>query len=361
MGWAVLRSALDLLLRCDYSAPVLSFYGGEPTLELPLIRRAVTYLEANKSPGMMIDLRTSTNGTLLDGDTVQFLADHLVETQISFDGIEAAQELRAPGTFPRLDRYLGELRTHHPEFFRDRCSASVTMSSRNLPYLADSFAYLLGSGVGRITVTAVVTHDQGWRFTMIDQLVEQIAAVYRMSAEHLEHSGQVPFVPFRPEQADPSLVTQREPGAMCRVVGNERMAVDVDGNVTGCVMFAESYQTIPDGIFQEDITPMRMGKIRDQGFAERYRTYPVAARMARMFNNKQEKYSSYRKCRGCKFLHACTVCPVSIGHIPDNTDPNRVPDIQCAINLVLLAAREHFLRHTYANRQTVAETAGLRS
>ena len=41
MDWAVLRSALDVLLRSGHPAPVLSFYGGEPLLEFPTIRRAV--------------------------------------------------------------------------------------------------------------------------------------------------------------------------------------------------------------------------------------------------------------------------------------------------------------------------------
>jgi hypothetical protein len=38
------------------------------------------------------------------------------------------------------------------------------------------------------------------------------------------------------------------------------------------------------------------------------------------------------------------VCPTSIGHIPGNTDPDRVPDNLCAYNLVSLAYKDRFPR-----------------
>ena len=44
----------------------------------------------------------------------------------------------------------------------------------------------------------------------------------------------------------------------------------------------------------------------------------------------------------CRYLGTCGVCPVSIGHQPGNTDPHRIPDFQCAYNLVSLKYRERF-------------------
>jgi len=72
MSWAVLRSALDLLLRSDHPKPELTFYGGEPLLELPLMVRAVEYLEAEG--GGSVAVSVFTNGTLLDRGTRRFLA-----------------------------------------------------------------------------------------------------------------------------------------------------------------------------------------------------------------------------------------------------------------------------------------------
>jgi radical SAM protein with 4Fe4S-binding SPASM domain len=133
---------------------------------------------------------------------------------------------------------------------------------------------------------------------------------------------------------------------MCAAAGTAGLAVDVDGQVYGCVLFAESYQTIPDGMLRRCLEPMRLGDIRAQGLGTRLEAYPAAAAAAGIFTQKQDKRSSYRSCEGCRFLHACSVCPVSIGHIPGNSDPHRVPDLQCAFNLAVLTARERFLEAT---------------
>jgi hypothetical protein len=117
-------------------------------------------------------------------------------------------------------------------------------------------------------------------------------------------------------------------------------------------MFAESYQTIPNGMLRQCLEPMRLGDIRAPTFGKRLEAYPAAAAAAKIFTDKEEKHSSYRTCRGCRFVNQCSVCPVSIGHIPGNTDPNRIPDLQCAFNLAVLTAREKFLEATQASCST---------
>ena len=94
------------MLRSQNSELSLSFYGGEPLLALPLIKRAIRHVESAKQPKQETDFNITTNGLLLDRDTVRFLARHGVDTTISCDGIESAQELRSPCTFCRLDRVL---------------------------------------------------------------------------------------------------------------------------------------------------------------------------------------------------------------------------------------------------------------
>ena len=352
MSWRVLRSALDLLLRSEHPNPELIFYGGEPLLELPLMMRAVEYLEVEQETGGRVAVSVFTNGTLLDRGTMRLLARHGVATQISFDGVEAAQQLRAPGTFGRIDRALSRLRDEHPDFLRDHCSVAITLSSRNLEHLAESFGYLVDRGVGEVVVSALVTHDFGWRPETIEELAAQIEEILSVSIEHFRRTGEVPFAPFR--SGEPGDPPADGPPTMCSAAGTTSPAVDVDGQVFGCVMFAESYQTIPDGMLRQCLEPMRLGNIRAPGFGKRLEAYPAAAEAAKIFTKKEEKRSSYRTCRGCRFVHQCSVCPVSIGHIPGNTDPNRVPDLQCAFNLAVLAARDLFLQKSQSDDSAVA-------
>jgi sulfatase maturation enzyme AslB (radical SAM superfamily) len=350
MGWPVLRSALDLVMDSDHPNPRLTFTGGEPLLELPMLMRAVEHLETTSAVGRRVGVTVLTNGTLLDRGTRRFLARHGIDIQISCDGVEASQELRASGTFVRLDRALSRLGDDHLGFLHDRCRVSITLSSSNLGHLAESFAYLVERGVGLVAVSPLVTHDPGWHADAIDELTAQVANILDLSIEHHRRAGEVPFAPFKP--AEPREPPAGDPSAMCGAAGTDGLAVDVDGQVYGCVMLAESYQTFPDGLLRHCLPPMRLGDLRAPGIGTRLEGYPAAARAAGIFTGKQEKYSSYRSCEGCRYLHACSVCPVSIGHIPGNTDPRRVPDLQCAYNLVVLTARERFLEATESPRAT---------
>jgi sulfatase maturation enzyme AslB (radical SAM superfamily) len=350
MEWDTLRAALDLLMQSEQQEVSLTFYGGEPLLELPHIKKGVRYIEAKKPPGKDCKIHIITNGLLLNRTTVSFLARHEIGTQISFDGIEPAQELRAPGTFERLDSLLVRLRETEERFFNDLCSVAITVSSRNVGYLSDSFAYFLDRGLHTIAISPLVTHDQGWRPDLIGVLVEQIAAILLMSRYHRRRTGVTAFVPFQ-------ATTRDEPAAsggpaMCSAANPDELALGVDGRVHRCVMLIDSYQNIPAGPLTCGPEQLRLGDLGHPDLDRRLEAFPAAVKAAGIFTNKQDKHSSYRQCNGCRYLHQCSICPVSICHIPGNVDPKRVPDLPCALNLVVLAAREVFLGELWPEGRT---------
>lgn len=349
MAWPVLSAVLDLLLASDHPQPRLTLHGGEPLLEVGLMRRATEYLGQRQGPDRRVELYTSTNGTLFDGDAIDFVVDNDVDTQISCDGVVAAQERRASGTFATIDGALRGLRARRPEFLRDRCSVSITLGSHNVDHLAESFDYFLETGVGEVAVSPLITHDAGWRPDDITVLADQVLAILASSLEIHRRTGEVPFSPFRLEP-DPDPGQERAPGAMCRVACTDRLAVDVDGRLFGCVMLAESYQRLPCGSLGERLHSMRLGDLRAPELGSQLEHFPDAVRSVEIFDRKQDKRSSYGRCGDCRFVEVCSVCPVSILHIPGNTDPNRVPDLPCAVNLVLLTCLEGFLSATQAGQ-----------
>ena len=350
MEWETLRAALDLLLRSEKPERSLSFYGGEPLLALPLIKRAIRYIASARPADREIGFTITTNGLLLDRATVRFLARHGVDTTISCDGVESAQELRSPGSFRRLDRVLRDLGKNEPEYLRDRCQVAMTLNSQNVEYLAESFAYLLDRGVQKVALSALVTHDPGWHSGLIEVLADQMAAVLTISLERLERSGEIPFLPFRPAERNGRPITDSPP--VCGAADPKSLTIDADGQVYRCVMLAESYQERPGAPSGRNLDAIRLGDLFAPDLGRRVEAFSKQAHAAEIFDNKAEKYSSYRRCRGCRYLHQCTVCPVASCHIPDNTDPNLVPDIQCALNLVVLACRERFLKDRSHERPT---------
>ena len=75
----------------------LTFFGGEPFLNLPLMRTVAAYCrEKERDTGKKIALSVVTNGTLLTEEAVAFAREHQVSVQISIDGPPAVQNKNRP-------------------------------------------------------------------------------------------------------------------------------------------------------------------------------------------------------------------------------------------------------------------------
>jgi sulfatase maturation enzyme AslB (radical SAM superfamily) len=240
------------------------------------------------------------------------------------------------------------LRTAHPLWFEDNVQTSTTVTPRTFQHLADSVDYFLGMDVRTIYFSPQVTDTSAWKVEMIDELRGQFARIFEASLHHWEETGLVPV----------SDLCRGEPGenihaprgrAMCGAPTGAAVAVDVDGRAYGCVMFAESYQKFSSQFLKDQVAPLGLGDLASPGFSNQLKMYPSAAKASGIFHRKQDKRSSYRACGDCEFLQDCSVCPVSIGNIPGNEDPNRVPDFLCAWNLVLNECRSRFPAQTTSN------------
>ena len=138
-------------------------------------------------------------------------------------------------------------------------------------------------------------------------------------------------------------------GTLCRAADGSNLSVDVDGRVFGCAVLARSVQEFHKPLLLALSAAMLVGDLHSPDFAGDYRRFVETAGSLAAFNGKNDKYSKHGRCRDCAHVADCTICPASTGHIPANTDPNRVSDFACAFNKVALsyAARfreEHDLR-----------------
>lgn len=209
-----------------------------------------------------------------------------------------------------------------------------------VPYLAGSIRYLTKKGIRRIAVSPCFTPSPGWTEKGIEELEAQFSRIYDDSLRYFRRTGQIPFQLFR-KGSDGN---GRPAGSrrMCSVMDGKILAVDVDGQVYGCVMFAESYQKFPSEFLRTRLAPLRMGNVKDPCFWNRYAAFLKAGRSEEIFSQKERKYSSCGKCGECRYLSLCSVCPVSIGYDPANADPRRVPDFVCSFNLAALKYLDRF-------------------
>jgi sulfatase maturation enzyme AslB (radical SAM superfamily) len=340
MDWNTLRVSLDLVLQSDSKKIKLLFLGGEPLLEWQNIVRAVDYSSRRVPPGKNIQFDIGTNGLRITDIVAAYLDEHQFDVQLSFDGIEAAQNYRGKGSFAVLDRLLDRLREQTPDLFRKRLKVSTVQIPATLPWFAESIRYLTKKGVRAIGAAASLTPCAGFKTDGVDELDRQFKTIYYDSLRHLDETGDVPFLPFR--KAKNEIRRSATHRRLCNAPTGRTLVVDVDGHVYGCVMFAESYQKLSSELLESSLTPLRMGHLLDADFRDRHAAYPKAARGVKILYRREKKYSSYGRCRNCPYVDDCVVCPVSIAYDPANTDPDRIPDFICAFNRTALRYRELF-------------------
>lgn len=93
MTFETAKKALDFYREHinDTDQAIIGFYGGEPLLEIGLIKKVVKYAE-QIFEGREIHYSLTTNATLLTKDTIDFLLEHGFSTVISLDGPEKIQD-----------------------------------------------------------------------------------------------------------------------------------------------------------------------------------------------------------------------------------------------------------------------------
>lgn len=342
MDWKVLRAAIDYLLRSPRDEVRLVFYGGEPLLQFSLIRRAVHYAERVKPAGLSVRYGIITNGTLIDEATAEFLARHRVSTRLSFDGVHEVQALRGERTFEVLDSLLRRVRRKHGDFFRKELRAQVTVLPATLRHLSSSIRYLIDSGIREINMGPCTNRDLGWHAERITELDREMRSVFRLCLEHFRWTGEIPLMQLR-RGREKSPVNSRT-RAICGIEQACDMAVDVDGQVHGCLALAESVQSFPSDSLRRKVRTLRLGKIGSRGLSRRLAGYAEAIRAVGIFHNKQERFSSYGRCRDCGYASVCDICPITVGRASEDDDFDRVPDFQCAFNLVVNRHRDRFPR-----------------
>ncbi len=152
MPLSVARQGVEFgLSEADRGFLLISFFGGEPMLEVELMEQAVAYArERAGQEGKHLFLALATNGTLLDDRRLKLLKDNDFQVQVSLDGGPEAQDAtrrfrNGRSSFSRIE---GNLRRLLDEGFDVRVVAVIDPA--NVAFLGRSFDDLMDLGVRRI-------------------------------------------------------------------------------------------------------------------------------------------------------------------------------------------------------------------
>ena len=194
--WAMSPETLDRYIQQYIAAQQLqevhfAWQGGEPTLLGVDFFRTVVALQQKYAGGRSIHNALQTNGTLIDDEWGQFLAENRFLVGISIDGPRELHDHyrvdkgNAP-TFDRVMRGLNKLKAHGVEF-----NTLTVVNHHNAQYPLDVYRFLKESGSGFMQFIPVVerkTAEPGANgLVLIQPAFDRFAEVTEWSVEPLAY------------------------------------------------------------------------------------------------------------------------------------------------------------------------------
>lgn len=121
----------------------ISFYGGEPLLNMPAIRKTIEYVEGQQYCRYRdICYSMTTNGVLLE-KYMDYLVEKKIRLLVSMDGDEKGQSYRVDhagnNSFAKVYHNLKQLQKKHPEYFEKYIAFNSVLHNRNGVVEAASF------------------------------------------------------------------------------------------------------------------------------------------------------------------------------------------------------------------------------
>ncbi|MEN6310692.1 MAG: hypothetical protein ABFD80_04050 [Acidobacteriota bacterium] len=269
----------------------LNFYGGEPLLNLGLIRSAVLLTERlGRETGKKPRFSLTTNGSLITEESARFFARHGFGLEISCDGL-AQGETRRKGSLPRVTANIRRL--------LGLPGASLEVNSVFTPgtvgRLSESACLFLEMGVPSVRIS--LDGSRPWPKASLSRLEREMGALRKVVLALYRRSGRIGVADFRPG---------RRKGLFYCAAGKDRFAVAPDGAVWGCHMFPGHFRG------KEETPEYRryfFGGL-DELAGNGGRTIPkIRANHAGL---SAENFTTSRgPCLFCPDVETCAVCPVA--------------------------------------------------
>ncbi len=241
MSFGTAKAAIDFLIRESGSRKVLEvdFFGGEPLMNLDVIKRTVYYAkEEAQKRGKRFLFTTTTNGLLLDDDAISFFNAEMENVVLSLDGRkeihdEVRRTVNGKGSF---DAVVSKIK----KFVRARGDKHYyvrgTFTAKNLDFSKDVL-FLADEGFDSLSVEPVVTDIDDLRIK--EEHLPEIERQYELLCDEYirrEERGEgFNFFHFNIDLEGGPCLSKRV--SACGA-GNEYFSVVPNGDIYPCHQFA---------------------------------------------------------------------------------------------------------------------------
>lgn len=298
MSWQVAKQAIDYVLahEADFQekSVIWDFIGGEPFLEIELIDRICDYLKQemyrlNHRWFESYRFNFSTNGINYDTPRVQeFISknrSHL-SIGITIDGTKNKHDLNRVwkgegerGSYEDVVRNIPLWLSQFPNG-----GTKVTISSADIPYIAESVLHLFSLGIHEVNINVVF--EDVWKEgddKLFEQQLIELADSIIDNGWYKEYACSF-FADFIGKPMDATTDNQNWCGA------GKMLAVDAAGNFYPCTRFA--------GYSLRDKKPIIIGNVKDG----------IDKNLLRPFLSLDRTTQSPQKCIECEVASGCAWC-----------------------------------------------------
>lgn len=249
MSWDVAKRSIDFLFchSVDSNSITIYFYGGEPLLNIELIKKAVKY--ANKVfSGIKISYIVTTNGSLLDDQNVSFFVENDFHIIISFDGARQIQDnhrrfVSLKSTFDIVKANIDRIRSNYPEFYNYNVKFnSVIMADENIADIRNFFQKELDKSSDSVNIiNADLRGIDYYNSSVISRTLHQKDYLYDDEAKEKQMFDKI-YSDKRP------LSSVWKYRANC-IPGTIRLFVDINGRIFPCEKVPECDSTVIGDVF----------------------------------------------------------------------------------------------------------------
>lgn len=258
MSFQLARDAVDFLVAHsrDKDHVNIGFYGGEPLLELDLIKKVIQYIE-DTYPGKEFNYTITTNGTLLDDETVCYLESKKVNLTISLDGPKETHDkyrrfVNGNGSFEKVMDNLRQIARNHPYYYKLLRTNTVFTPGQNYEEITEfldhdpdlqgvSPGITLMSDVGSkepiVFDSSLAELNERCKFTLFLYITGALDEKY-VSRSHRRYLDDLIY-DYKIYRNSGEMVECSHPGGPCEV-GSRKVFVDIHGNLYPCERVGET-------------------------------------------------------------------------------------------------------------------------
>lgn len=261
MSFEVGKAAIDFLLEKSVGRENLEvdFFGGEPLMNFDVVKQIVEYARSKEEEyHKNFRFTITTNGMLLDDDTIDYINKEMYNVVLSIDGrkeVNDRMRVRVDGS-GCYDRILPKFKKLVDGRGDKEYYVRGTYTKYNLDFSEDVM-HLYEAGFDEISVEpviespeeayAITEEDLDQIYAEYDKLVDRIGAI-RKNGKHIN------FFHFMIDLDQGPCVIKRLRGCGS---GNEYVSITPDGDIYPCHQFVghDEYKmgNIEEGTFNNDI------------------------------------------------------------------------------------------------------------